>query len=373
MIAFLHVLAVEGLLTNPKRWRAFKRAFVGFEWDDLLWSVGAIAVGLVAGRLVAALITRAVDRWARKFHSAEGVVRMHLGRPLRWLAPTLGVQLMMPVASLPKSVRAWLDHALLIVAIVSLGWALLGIVRVLEEVVQRSFERARGDDQHARRVQTQFRGFRNIASFLIVLVTFAFVLITFDRVRQLGAGLLASAGVAGIVIGFAAQRSLSTLLAGIQIALSQPIRVGDSVTVEGEFGTVEEITLTYVVIRLWDLRRQIVPVSHFIEKPFQNWTRTSSDVLGAVLLPVDYGVPVEPLREELKRILEASPYWDRATWGLQVTDATERSKTVRALVSAKTAGEVFDLRCEVREKLIDYLAQHHPLALPKLRIEPALE
>jgi small-conductance mechanosensitive channel len=169
------------------------------------------------------------------------------------------------------------------------------------------------------------------------------------------------------VIGFAAQKSLTTLLAGIQIAMTQPIRIDDVVIVEGEWGKIEEITLTYVVVAIWDLRRLIVPITYFIEKPFQNWTRISADLLGAVTLQVDYDVPVDALRAELTRILEASPLWDRKVNVLQVTDAKEHNLEVRALASASDAGRTWDLRCEVREKLVAFVLKNHPGSLPRVR------
>ena len=179
--------------------------------------------------------------------------------------------------------------------------------------------------------------------------------------------MIASAGVAGIVVGFAAQKSLGTLLAGIQIALTQPVRIDDVVIVEGEWGRIEEITLTYVVVRIWDLRRLVVPITYFIEKPFQNWTRTSADILGSVFLHVDYGVPVDALRKELTRILEASPNWDRKVNVLQVTDAKERTLELRALASSSDASRSWDLRCEVREKLVAFVQANYPGSLPRLR------
>jgi small-conductance mechanosensitive channel len=367
----MDMVAVAGAL--PKRVREALKPFQAFEWEDLLWSVGIGVAGLVIGRIVAALVTRALERWARLTDNPvdDAVVR-HLSRPIRWLLPILGLQLALPLLSMPDSAENVLQHILLISSIIGLGWALHGVVRVLEELIQRRFDVTLSNDVHARQVQTQFRGFRNIASFLIVLVTVAFVFLTFQRVRQLGAGMLASAGVAGVVIGFAAQRSLATVLAGIQIALSQPIRVGDSVTVENEFGTVEEITLTYVVIRIWDLRRLIVPIAYFIEKPFQNWTRASAEVLGTVLLHLDFTVPVEPIREELQRVLEQSPLWDRVKWALQVTDVTERTMTLRALVSARNASDAFELRCAVREQLLAFVQKRFPDSLPRIRSEQPL-
>lgn len=355
-------------LTMPKRLRQLLKSFSGLEWQEVLWSVGIGLASLLIGRAIAALLTHALERWSRRTQNpVDDAIVAHLSRPLRWLLPIIALHIGLPAMSLPKGPAEFIHHALLICSIIGLGWTLLAIVSVVEEVIVRRFDVSIADNVHARQVQTQFRGFRNIATFLIILVTLAFVLLTFERVRQLGAGLLASAGVAGIVIGFAAQRSLSTLLAGIQIALSQPIRVGDRVVVEGENGVVEEITLSYVVIKIWDYRRLIVPISYFIEKPFQNWTRASPEMLGTVMLYLDYTVPVPLIREELERIVKASKFWDQKTWALQVTDASEHTVTIRALVSAKDAGDLFDLRCEVREHLIRYVQQNYPGALPRVR------
>jgi small-conductance mechanosensitive channel len=194
------------------------------------------------------------------------------------------------------------------------------------------------------------------------------MLMVFQSVRQFGTAMIASAGVAGIIIGFAAQKSLATFLAGLQIAMTQPIRIDDVVIVEGEWGRIEEITLTYVVVCIWDLRRLVVPITYFIEKPFQNWTRTSSDILGTVFLQVDYDVPVEAVRAELTRILEASTLWDRKVNVLQVTESRERTLELRALASASDAGRSFDLRCEVREKLVAFIQKNYPGSLPRVRV-----
>ena len=185
--------------------------------------------------------------------------------------------------------------------------------------------------------------------------------------RQFGTSILASAGIAGIVIGFAAQRTLGNVLAGIQIALTQPLLIDDIVFVEGEFGQIEEITLTYVTVRTWDLRRMILPITYFVEKPFQNWSRVSTDLLGAVVLYLDYQAPIGELRKELKRLVENNPNWDTKVCGLQVTDIKQTAIEVRALVSASNPGRVFDLRCEVREGLIEFLCRSHPESLPRQR------
>ena len=195
------------------------------------------------------------------------------------------------------------------------------------------------------------------------------MLMTFESVRQLGTSILASAGIAGIVVGFAAQRSIATLLAGFQIAMTQPIRLDDVVIVENEWGRIEEITLTYVAVRIWDQRRLILPITYFIEQPFQNWTRTSADILGTVFLYVDYRAPLDAIRAELDRILQASPSWDGKVKGLQVTNAQEQTLEIRALASAADASLAWDLRCEVREKLVQFLQRHHPESLPRIRAE----
>lgn len=192
-------------------------------------------------------------------------------------------------------------------------------------------------------------------------------MLTFENVRRLGAGLLTSAGIAGIIIGFAAQRSLANLLAGFQIAFTQPIRIDDVLIVENEWGKVEEITLTYVVVRIWDQRRLVLPIHYFIETPFQNWTRTTSELIGTVFIYTDYTLPLEPLREELNRILESSPLWDKRVSVLQVTNATERTMELRALVSARNAPDAWDLRCYVREKMIEFVKANYPECLPKTR------
>jgi small-conductance mechanosensitive channel len=227
------------------------------------------------------------------------------------------------------------------------------------------------DNLNARRIQTQTRVLTRSLASVAALVGVSFALLTFPGVRNIGAGLLASAGVIGLVAGIAAKPIFGNLLAGLQIALSQPIRLDDVVIVEGEFGRIEEIGRAYVVVAVWDQRRLVVPLQYFIEKPFQNWTLASSELLGTVFLWVDYGMPVEPLRIELQRLCEAAPQWDRRICLLQVTDASERSMQLRALVSSADAGSNWDLRCRVREGLIEFVRREYPDYLPRLRAELA--
>jgi small-conductance mechanosensitive channel len=262
-----------------------------------------------------------------------------------------------------------LRQGLLVAVIGATCWLTVRGVGAAETVVLRRFDGAGADNLRARAVSTQMRGLRNVASFLIVVIAVAFALLSFDRVRQLGAGLLASAGLAGVVLGFAAQKSLAAVLSGVQIAFTQPIRLEDVVVVEGEWGRIEEITLTYVVVKSWDGRRLVVPIGYFLEKPFQNWTRRETNLVGAVELHLDYATPIDLVRAELERLLDQSKLWDGRTCSVQVTDATEQTIVVRLLMSARDAGAAFDLRCEVREKVIAFLQRDHPACLPRVRTE----
>jgi hypothetical protein len=210
---------------------------------------------------------------------------------------------------------------------------------------------------------------RRIAVTLIVVITISVMLMTFPTIRHIGESMLASAGLAALVAGFAARSTLSNFAAGIQVAFTQPIRIGDAVVVEGEWGWIEEINITYVVVRIWDLRRLVVPVSYFIEKPFQNWTRSTADLLGTVFLYADFSLPVDAVRTELHRILESTKLWDGKVWGLQVTNTTDRTMELRALMSAGDSSTAWDLRCYVREKLVLFLQQQYPNSLPRLRAE----
>ena len=240
---------------------------------------------------------------------------------------------------------------------------------VSSAIYLRRFDLGAEDNLLARKHVTQVRVLRRTLSTLIVLITVAAALMTFDSVRQFGIGLFASAGIAGIVVGLAARPVLSNLLAGVQIAVTQPIRIDDSVVVENESGRIEDITSTYVVVKLWDLRRLIVPLSYFIERPFQNWTRDSSTMHGTVFVYADHSVPVERVREQVAAIVANSKNWDGDVAKVQVTDAKESSIELRVLLSARDSGALFELRCEVREGLIAFLQRECPDALPRQRQE----
>jgi small-conductance mechanosensitive channel len=292
-----------------------------------------------------------------------------LGASLRIVLPVLGVIFALPILSLPEPIAEVVAHATSILMIGAIAAILFRAVRVFEKVILMRFDITLSDNLRARKVYTQIYVIRRVADVLIGLFAIASVLMLFSEVRQIGASLLASAGIVGVVAGFAAQKTIANLFAGFQIALAQPMRLDDVLVVEGEWGRVEEITLTYVVVRIWDDRRLVLPLSYFIEKPFQNWTRTSAELLGSIFVWVDYSFPVEQGREALKQIIEASPAWDKRFWNLQVTDANDQSLQLRILATSENSSILWNLRCEIREKFVAYIQAQHPEALPRLRVQ----
>lgn len=255
-----------------------------------------------------------------------------------------------------------------IMIICGISWGLIRMLRVLKERYLLRYDISTEDNLHARKLHTQLTILERIITFIIIIVSVGAVLTLFDGVRRLGVSLFASAGIAGIILGFAAQKAIGTILAGLQIAISQPIRIDDVLVVEGEWGWVEEIRLTFVVVRIWDKRRLVLPTTYFIEKPFQNWTRKSADLLGTVFLYTDYLVDFDALRTELTRLLDKHPLWDRQVNNLQVTDANEKGVEIRAMMSASNSPKTWDLRVDIREGLIKFLQEHHPESLPRKRV-----
>ncbi|HEY1791613.1 MAG TPA: mechanosensitive ion channel domain-containing protein [Opitutaceae bacterium] len=288
-------------------------------------------------------------------------------RALRLVLPLIALMAIVSTLGLPEHLHAGLQEIVSILLIGFIGFVLCEIASTAETAIKTEYNVHIADNLSTRKIQTQVGILKKIFITLVVLVTLASMLTVFAPVRSLGRSILASAGVAGIVLGIAAQKSLGTLLAGIQIAFSQPIRLDDVVIVEGEWGRIEEITLTYVVVAIWDLRRMVLPITYFIEKPFQNWTRSNAALLGTVFLYLDYTAPIADLRAELDRILEESKLWDKKVKGLQVTDAKDSVIEVRILASGANSGVSFDLRCEIREKMISFVQSHCPTALPRTR------
>jgi len=341
-------------------------------WRQWLVSVIVLLVAVCAALVLHYLLVRILSGLTRRSASrVPDLLLGHLRQPVLWVMILIAVSLVAELSVFPSAVNAFAIHIFAVLFITLVVWLLTRAVDALSDTVLLRFEGGAKEDLRARRVYTQVNVLRRVAVVVILTIGFAGVLMTFDRVRQLGTAILASAGIAGIVLGLAAQKTLGNLIAGLQIAFTQPIRIDDTVIVEGEWGQIEEITLTYVVVKTWDLRRLVMPITYFVEHPFQNWTRTSTDLLGTVLLYADYTVPVEAVRAELQRILDGTELWDRKVSQLQVTNASERTLELRVLVSAPDAGTSWDLRCLVREKLIEFIHKNYPQALPRLRADLA--
>lgn len=286
---------------------------------------------------------------------------------LIFLSVLLRIKALRDVLSL-EDAGFWFRKASTLLFIFAMSWLMIALLKIVKQIVIRNYDVGVADNLKARKVYTQFTILERIFIFIIILLAVGFALMSFQEIREVGISIFASAGVAGIIIGFSAQKFIGTILAGIQIAIAQPIKLDDVVIVEGEWGRIEEITLTYVVVAIWDKRRLIVPTPYFIDTPFQNWTKTSADILGTVFLYVDYDVPFDKLREELTRILENTDLWDGKVNVLQVTDSKPTCVEVRALMSAKDSPTAWDLRVHVREHLINYVQKNYPESIVRTRV-----
>jgi len=328
--------------------------------------ISALAIALIVHYLLFRLFRRVSEGVPTV---PAGALNRRLGGPARWAMAVIAVRFILPFIELPEEFGETATHIISLALIGLISWLLIRTAYLLEDCVLSRFRIDEKDNLQARKIYTQLRVLKRIVVVVVVILAAGTMLMTFPKVRQLGATILASAGIIGIIVGMAAQKTIGTFIAGLQIALTQPIRVDDVVIVENEWGRIEEITLTYVVVKIWDLRRLIVPITYFIEKPFQNWTRVTADILGTVHIYVDYTVPIDVIREQLQKILNESELWDKKVCVLQVTNASEHTMELRALVSAADASKAWSLRCEVREKLIDFIGKSYPQALPKLRAE----
>lgn len=350
------------LSTAVERWQIL--------WPDWLTGIAFLAVAAFLLLFLHSLALNAI-RLALKGRLTEFGSRLlkRIGSPTRLGVLVIGLGLLMQ--ALPERVVGYdlIERALLFGFIVFLGWSAITIVNTASEIYLRRALKGSEDTVLSRKLLTQVRLLRRTVVFGLGFLTLSAILMTIPSVRQYGVSLFASAGVAGLAVGLAARPVLSNLIAGVQLAVAQPIRLGDEVLLEGEFGTVEEIQTTYVVVRLWDWRRMVVPLSYFMEKPFQNWTRQSSSILGSVFWYLDYSAPVEAIRTKFLDLLKESKLWDGQVGVLHVTDAKERTLEVRALMSAASSGASSDLRNEIREKLITWLQETYPHALPRSRIE----
>ncbi len=349
---------------------SFTSFFSGENVSTLLRSLAIIAAAIVGALVVHQIGFGVARRIVERLGAVAGrSLVKRSSRPMAFILPVIALQLVLPLVPLPPGLARVVPHAISIALIVGVTWLLARLTHVPADIVAARFPITVADNLRARRLTTLVRIMRQVAAAVIIVIGAAVALMTFPQARELGASVLASAGIAGLAIGMAARPALSNVIAGIQIALTEPIALDDVVIVEGEYGNVEEITMTYVVVRVWDLRRLIIPLSHFIEKPFQNWTRTSAALLGSVMVHTDFTVPVAALRAELDRLLDGNQRWDGKVKNVQVTDAINGRVELRLLVSAAAAGVLWDLRCEVREGIVGFIQREYPGALQRTRVE----
>lgn len=314
------------------------------------------------------VLERRLLQWtARSQSKLDDALVPLLAKVSRIAVPVIAVILALPILGLPPAYSGLISKGSSLLIIGSIAWALFQGVNTMEAFILAKYNVNVSDNLQARKVHTQVKVISKTIYFIIGVFTIASSLMLFEEVRRVGTSILASAGVLGLIVGFAAQKTIANLFAGFQLAMTQPIRLDDVVIVESEWGRVEEITLTYVVVHIWDDRRLVLPLSYFIEKPFQNWTRVSANLLGSVFFWVDYTLPVSELRHAVQQIVEGCADWDRRFWNLQVTDTTERSMQLRVLATAADSGKAWDLRCEIREKIIELIQAKYPQSLPKIR------
>ncbi|GIJ22623.1 mechanosensitive ion channel family protein [Micromonospora lutea] len=336
----------------------------------LVTVVAALAAAAIALAVVE-VVHRLTRRWGRRSLLLTELTE-HAHRSFQIVATVLAVQFAVRFSTGYAVGTAWRQavlHLLVIAIIAAVAWLVASLLVVVEDTALARFRVDVPDNRHARRVRTQVVMLRRVTIVVIVVLALGVMLMTFPAVRGIGAGVLTSAGVVGIVAALAAQSLLGNVFAGLQLAFSDAVRLDDVVVVEGEWGRIEELTLSYVVVQIWDDRRLILPTSYFTSTPFQNWTRTEAAILGTAEFEVDWSIPVQAMREELRRLVESTELWDGRVCVLQVTDATGGMIKIRALVSAGNAGALWDLRCRVREHLVAWIRDHRPTAMPRLRTE----
>ncbi len=351
--------------------KEFIESFTGhvpsYVWNLIVITI-AIIIGLCVKVFIKLLLKFYGNRSANKNYSLLHSIITHLSTPLTYFAPLLLIGIMLPLLIIDKGYYAFLARVVGILMVISFAGLLINSLSIFEDYVYHTYDLNKTDNLKERKIRTQLQFIRKLLITLIIFITIAIILLSFESVRKIGAGLLTGVGIGGIIIGIAAQKSLSNLLAGFQIAFTQPIRIDDVLFVENEYGRVEDITLTYVVVNLWDQRRLILPITYFIEKPFQNWTRISSELLRTVFLYMDYSLPIDSLREEFDRLLEKTELWDKRVKIIQVTDATANTIQVRVLVSVRNSSQGFDLCCYLRENLIKFVQDNYPQCLPVQRV-----
>lgn len=333
-----------------------------------------ITIQLLAAALLGFLLTWIVFKLLKRYGRRQDVVFLrsantYLRLPMLWLVPIVFALAAPSILGVPAEKVSMVSLLLEIAMYIAGGALLIEMTDVLSDVVRDRYRIDVEDNLEERKIITQFQYIKKVMTVIMIIAVISLILLQFDKVRELGTGILASAGVAGLIIGLAAQRSIANLLAGFQLAFTQPIRIDDVVIVEGEWGRIEEITLTYVVVRIWDERRLVVPLNYFNEKPFQNWTRTSSQLLGYIYLYTDYRLPVDELRAYYFEVVQEHPKWDGRVKNIQVTNSDRHTMELRVLMSARNASDAWDLRCDIREKLVTFIQENYPECLPRTRVE----
>jgi len=334
------------------------------------WNLVVILFSILIGILIKSILLPLVKQQSNGTNTYSLVRSFvkHFNKILTAFIPLLIFNTLLPLLQFGPSTYRIISKTTGILITLSFAIIIIRTLRVFEDYLYSRFDISKENNLKERKIRTQIVFIRKLLITIIIIITLAIILLSFENMRKIGAGLLTGVGIGGIIIGFAAQKSLGNLLAGFQIAFTQPIRMDDVLIVEGEWGRVEEINLTYVVVNIWDKRRLVLPINYFIEKPFQNWTRTTAEILGTVFIYVDYTIPVANLRQKLTDLLQGNRLWDGKVNVLQVTDLKENTMEVRCLMSCRNAGDAFDLRCYIREEMIHYINAHFPNALSQKRI-----
>ncbi|KKN47593.1 hypothetical protein LCGC14_0661250, partial [marine sediment metagenome] len=359
-ILLAHLLILNHL------YQMLKELFSGNN-QSLLYVVSAIIV-LIITHFIVLFVLRRMGKNPKYLMPIEAVKQVSKPLFIIFLSILIRLEALRHVLGL-EEYAYWFRKSSTLLFIFAFTWLLLSVIKIVKRNVIEKYDAGASDNLKARKVVTQFNILERILIFIIIIFAIGIALMSFEGIREIGVSIFASAGVAGIIIGFSAQKMIGTILAGIQIAVAQPIKLDDVVVVEGEWGRIEKIMLTYVVVQIWDKRRLILPTTYFIEKPFQNWTKTSSEILGTVFLYTDYNVPFDAIREEFTRILNGTELWDGEVNVVQVTDSKLDCIEIRALMSAKDSPTAFDLRVLVREKLITFLQENYPDSLPRTRLK----
>jgi small-conductance mechanosensitive channel len=358
----LYLAFIPILLKLPGNWKPITRLIGN------LFDLGLFLALIWLFIRMTHILEKRLSLWAtRTTGKLDDLLVPLVGKCLRIVVPVLGIIFALPILKLPPEYSDVIEKGTGILIIGMIAWILMAAINVAQNVLLLEHDITVADNLRARKIHTQVKLVVKTLHVAVCFFTVASILMLFQQVRHVGASLLASAGIAGIIAGIAAQQTLANLFAGFQIAFAQPLRQGDVVVVEGAWGTIEEITLTFVVVHVWDDTRLVLPLSYFITKPFQNWTRVSSRILGSVFIWVDYTFPVEAGRQALKHIVESNPLWDKRFWNLQVSDASEKTIQLRVLATSADSSKSWDLRCKIREDFIAFIQQHHPQSLPQLR------